>query len=72
MSHFFPSYIPDIVSNNLEVPFFSSPFGAKMQLCGKCIVHLNCKLGNLENEMVRTTAAAPSSIPIKLDELKLK
>lgn len=46
-----------------------------MQLSEKYIVHFYCKLGNLEEEMVRTNAVgspAPSSIPIKLDELKLK
>ncbi len=46
-----------------------------MQLCGECIAHFYCKLGNLEEEMVWTIGAgspAPSSVPIKLDELKLK
>lgn len=38
-------------------------------------MHFYCKLGNTEEEIGRTIAAgsaAPSSTPIKLDELKLK
>lgn len=60
----------------ITLKYFVFFFGTKMQLCGKYIVLFYCRPGNIEEEeMVRTkavTTIAPSSIPIKLDELKLK
>lgn len=71
MHHFFPTTFPLLFLITLKDFFLAT----KLQLCGKYIVFFYCKLGGLEEEMVRTNAArtpAPSSIPIKLDELKLK
>lgn len=70
MPHFFSVTFP--LQFLITLKYF---FGTKMQLCGKYTVWFYCKLGDLEEEMVKTNAArsqAPSSIPIKLDELKLK
>lgn len=71
MHHFFPTAFPLLFLITLKDFFW-------LQNCNyveNILCSFTASLGGFEEEMVRTNAAttpAPSTIPIKLDELKLK
>lgn len=72
MHHFFPTAFPLLFLITLKDFFFC------LQNCNyveNILCSFTASLGGFEEGMVRTNAAttpAPSTIPIKLDELKLK